>query len=72
MNSETIPRWRCSSRLERVLHRPQQRPARLAGGGDLLGSLLLLGVVFSLLPAVATGARPTVDLLEFALACRCG
>ncbi|MCB1796453.1 MAG: monovalent cation/H+ antiporter subunit D family protein, partial [Candidatus Competibacteraceae bacterium] len=35
-------------------------------GATLLGSLLLLGVVFSLLPAVATGARPTVDLLEFA------
>lgn len=35
-------------------------------GATLLGSLLLLGVVFSLLPAVAAGARPTVDLLEFA------
>ena len=32
----------------------------------LLASLLLLGVVLSLLPAVAAGARPTVDLLEFA------
>ena len=32
----------------------------------LLASLLLLGVALSLLPAVASGARPTVDLLEFA------
>ena len=32
----------------------------------LLASLLLLGAVLSLLPAVAAGARPTVDLLEFA------
>lgn len=32
----------------------------------LLASLLLLGVVLSLLPVVASGARPTVDLFEFA------
>jgi len=35
-------------------------------GATLLASLLLLGVVFSLLPAVLAGARPTVDLLPFA------
>ncbi len=32
----------------------------------LISSLLLLGVVLSLLPAVLAGARPSVDLLEFA------
>ncbi len=35
-------------------------------GVTLLASLLLLGVVMSLLPAVLAGARPTVDLLPFA------
>ncbi len=34
-------------------------------GATLLASLLLLGVVVSLLPAVAAGARPVVDLFEF-------
>ena len=36
-------------------------------GTTLLASVLLLGVVLSLLPAVAAGARPSVDLLSFAL-----
>ena len=35
-------------------------------GATLLASVLLLGVVLSLLPAVLAGARPTVDLFEFA------
>ncbi|MBL8259501.1 MAG: monovalent cation/H+ antiporter subunit D family protein [Candidatus Competibacteraceae bacterium] len=35
-------------------------------GATLLASLLLLGAVLSLLPAVAGGARPSVELLEFA------
>lgn len=35
-------------------------------GATLLTGLLLFGVVFSLLPAVAGGARPSVDLLPFA------
>lgn len=35
-------------------------------GATLLTALLLLGVVFSLVPVVAAGARPAVDLLPFA------
>lgn len=35
-------------------------------GSTLLASLLLLGIVLSLLPAVLAGVRPTVDLFEFA------